>query len=118
MELLRWFFEGVVALLRLYLGFWMELGGLAREAMGLNMPAAVMDFISILIGIGVLVGPLYRVLHWNRHGNHPQAIVLHTALTPDQVVRNDRADLLRVILTAVVIGIALAFFISSISPPP
>lgn len=118
MELLRWFIEGVVGLLRLYFGFWMDLGSLAREAMGLNMPPIAMDFLAVLIGVGLLAGGLARALQWDRRGNRPQAITLYTGQTPDQVVRNDRIAFMRVLLVAALIVIILVLLIARTTPPP
>ncbi len=86
--------------------------------MQLTMPAGLMDFIAVVIGAIFLGGGIVRLLFWNRRGNRPQAITLYTAQTPDQVVRQDISNLVGVIVKAVIVGIGIAFAISTIIPPP
>jgi hypothetical protein len=118
MELLRWFVQGLWSLLQKYFALWIQLGASVREAFGLSMPAGVMEAIAVTVGVLLLGGGLVRIFNWDRKGNQPQSITLYTSQTPDQIVAQDRANFVKLVVTAVAVGLGLAVLISTITPPP
>jgi hypothetical protein len=119
MEQLRWFVDGLVDLFNRYIQVCQRIAAAVASEFQLDMAPQIADLLGSVLGVLVLVAFFRGVFRWDRHGHQPQAIHLYTAQTPNQVVSHDIADLFRIIVLGVVVGVGLAVAVSMlIAPPP